>query len=101
MVINYNLDIDKFLTKTDFIRCINYDLVWPWSITHFNIATQCFGCGNILSGTQDIPSHFTSVMDTEELIMFLSSHSFGANIVNMLHIITILQMNVNFVINFY
>lgn len=76
MVINYNLDTDKFLTRNDFIRCINNDLIWPWPLTHFIVATECFGCGNILSGTQGIPLHFTSIMDTEQLIMLLGSTFF-------------------------
>lgn len=78
MVVNYIMDIDDFLTKSDFILCLNYHLIWPWPITHFTIASKCYGCGNILSDSekQDMSPHFTSTMNTEEITMLVGSTFF-------------------------
>lgn len=56
MIYNY-ADVDKFLSKVDFIEMIRAHLKWPWSLTHFIFSSRCYGCGfQIVRGNR--PLHF-------------------------------------------
>lgn len=90
------IDIDKFLTKSDFITLIRLGLRWPWTSTHFILSDCCFGCGFLITNDETKPAHFIL---TEETVKYMIIFFSGAQDVLYLPYTIITQMmNVNIVI---
>lgn len=49
------MDIDKFLSRDDFMLLAAAE--WPWAITHFLLSANSANCG--LHTDSSLPSHFT------------------------------------------
>lgn len=67
------IDINKFLTKSDFIILISMNLKWPWTSTHFIRADRCFGCGFLITNDETKPTHF---IVTEENVKYMINFDF-------------------------
>lgn len=73
MICNVIMDVDKFLTKSDFIILIRTHVRWPWVSTHFIRADRCFGCGVLIFSDETKPRHF---IVTQENVKYLINFDF-------------------------